>query len=168
MGFAFLLRSHSDNNLDELENETTKEDERAVLMEGGLIKSASTKFPSPSIRTNLIRSVYTILQVVPNESWPFFRFFIQLHWRTLCYNFLCLTSRFLTMEDSFLLENRQLLRAMWVVWWFWLCSICFFHLLMVNSFMQGWVWGNLVLFLHMWPNKFFLRLYEGAFNIRNW
>lgn len=68
MGFAFLLRSHSDNNLDELENETTKEDERAVLMEGGLIKSASTKFPSPSIRTNLIRSVFTILQVVPNES----------------------------------------------------------------------------------------------------
>ncbi|KAI3456057.1 hypothetical protein Pfo_012720 [Paulownia fortunei] len=66
---------HSDNNLVELESETIKEDDRAVLMEGGLTKSSSTKFPNPSIKTNLIR--------------------------------------FLTMEDSFLLENRQLLRAIY-------------------------------------------------------
>ncbi|EPS60340.1 hypothetical protein M569_14460, partial [Genlisea aurea] len=64
--------SHSD--LVELETTTIGEDERAVLMEGGLSKSPSTKFSSPSIRTNLYR--------------------------------------FLTMDDSFLLENRLILRAM--------------------------------------------------------
>ncbi|EYU43288.1 hypothetical protein ABFS82_08G132300 [Erythranthe guttata] len=47
--------SHSDSNLDELENQTIKEDERAVLIEGGLTKSASTKLASPSIKTNIIR-----------------------------------------------------------------------------------------------------------------
>ncbi|XP_057797692.1 protein REDUCED WALL ACETYLATION 3 isoform X1 [Salvia miltiorrhiza] len=46
---------HSDNNLAELESEAIKEDERAVLMEGGLAKSASTKSSSPSIKTNIIR-----------------------------------------------------------------------------------------------------------------
>ncbi|KAL3833605.1 hypothetical protein ACJIZ3_008341 [Penstemon smallii] len=79
---------HSDNNLVELENETIKEDDRAVLLEGGLTKSASIKLPSPSIKTNLIR--------------------------------------FLTMEDSFLLENRQLLRAMaefgGILFYFYLCD----------------------------------------------
>ncbi|KAK4488189.1 hypothetical protein RD792_003932 [Penstemon davidsonii] len=80
--------SHSDNNLVELENETIKEDDRTVLLEGGLTKSASIKLPSPSIKTNLIR--------------------------------------FLTMEDSFLLENRQLLRAMaefgGILFYFYLCD----------------------------------------------
>lgn len=47
--------SHSDYNLVELESETIKEDDRTVLMEGGLTKSSSTKLPSPSIKTNLIR-----------------------------------------------------------------------------------------------------------------
>ncbi|CAI9773263.1 unnamed protein product [Fraxinus pennsylvanica] len=65
---------HSDNNLSELENETIKEDDKAVLLEGGLAKSASAKLSTPSVKTNLIR--------------------------------------FITMEDSFLLENRALLRAM--------------------------------------------------------
>lgn len=46
---------HSDNNLAALESETIKEDERAVLMEGGLTKSASTKLSIPSIKTNMIR-----------------------------------------------------------------------------------------------------------------
>lgn len=46
---------HSDNNLAALESETIKEDERAVLMEGGLTKSASTKLSSSSIKTNMIR-----------------------------------------------------------------------------------------------------------------
>ncbi|KAI3466801.1 hypothetical protein Pfo_023464 [Paulownia fortunei] len=81
-------KSHSDNNLAELENETIKEDDRAVLLEGGLTKSASTKLSSPSIKTNLIR--------------------------------------FLTMEDSFLLENRQLLRAMaefgGILFYFYICD----------------------------------------------
>ncbi|KAK9267548.1 hypothetical protein L1049_009976 [Liquidambar formosana] len=63
---------HSDSNLVGLE--TIKEDDRAVLLEGGLTKSASAKFHSSSIKTNLIR--------------------------------------FLTMDDSFLLENRATLRAM--------------------------------------------------------
>ncbi|CAL5409159.1 unnamed protein product [Camellia sinensis] len=65
---------HSDNNLVELGNETVKEDDRAVLLEGGLTKSASAKFCTSSIKANLIR--------------------------------------FLTLEDSFLLENRSTFRAM--------------------------------------------------------
>lgn len=65
---------HSDVNLDELGKETIKEDDRAVLLEGGLPRSASAKFHSTSIKMNLIR--------------------------------------FLTMDDSFLLENRATLRAM--------------------------------------------------------
>ncbi|KAL8466202.1 hypothetical protein ACS0TY_035349 [Phlomoides rotata] len=79
---------HSDHNLVELESETIKEDDRAVLLEGGLTKSSSTKIPSPSIKTNLIR--------------------------------------FLTMDDSFLLDNRQLLRAMaefgGILFYFYLCD----------------------------------------------
>ncbi|XP_022848567.1 protein REDUCED WALL ACETYLATION 3-like isoform X1 [Olea europaea var. sylvestris] len=66
--------SHSDSNLVEMETATVKEDDRAVLLEGGLTKSASTNLSTPSIKTNLIR--------------------------------------FLTMDASFLLENRQILRAM--------------------------------------------------------
>lgn len=65
---------HSDANLAELGNGTVKEDDRAVLLEGGLSKSASIKFQTASIRTSLIR--------------------------------------FITMDDSFLLENRAILRAM--------------------------------------------------------
>ncbi|KAJ0989220.1 hypothetical protein J5N97_007576 [Dioscorea zingiberensis] len=65
---------HSDINLVELGNETVKEDDRAVLLEGGLTKSTSVKFLNASIRTNLIR--------------------------------------FITMDETFLLENRALLKAM--------------------------------------------------------
>ncbi|PIN23602.1 O-acetyltransferase [Handroanthus impetiginosus] len=85
---ASTPKVHSDNNLVELENESIKEDDRAVLLEGGLAKSASTKLSSPSIKTNLIR--------------------------------------FLTMEDSFLLENRHLLRAMaefgGILFYFYICD----------------------------------------------
>ncbi|KAJ6965815.1 hypothetical protein NC652_003635 [Populus alba x Populus x berolinensis] len=65
---------HSDNNLLDLEKETIKEDDRAVLLEGGLPRSASAKFHSSAIKMNLIR--------------------------------------FMTLDDSFLLENRATLRAM--------------------------------------------------------
>ncbi|PIA41491.1 hypothetical protein AQUCO_02200126v1 [Aquilegia coerulea] len=65
---------HSDANLTELGGESIKEDDRAILLEGGLTKSASARFQSSSIRENLVR--------------------------------------FLTMEESFLLENRVTLRAM--------------------------------------------------------
>ncbi|XP_059669172.1 protein REDUCED WALL ACETYLATION 3-like isoform X2 [Cornus florida] len=65
---------HSDINIVELGNEMVKEDDRAVLLEGGLTKSASAKFYTSSIKVNLIR--------------------------------------FLTLDDSFLLENRATLRAM--------------------------------------------------------
>uniref|UniRef100_A0A7C9DUK3 Cas1p 10 TM acyl transferase domain-containing protein n=1 Tax=Opuntia streptacantha TaxID=393608 RepID=A0A7C9DUK3_OPUST len=64
---------HSDNNLVELENEPSKEDDRAVLLEGGLVKSVALK-SSPSIKQNLMR--------------------------------------FVTMDESFLLDNRATLRAM--------------------------------------------------------
>ncbi|KAJ6803281.1 protein REDUCED WALL ACETYLATION 3-like [Iris pallida] len=67
-------KSHSDTNLVELGNGTVKEDDRAVLLEGGLSKSASAKIQSGSVRVNLIR--------------------------------------FITMDESFLLENRAVLRAM--------------------------------------------------------
>ncbi|XP_009621383.1 protein REDUCED WALL ACETYLATION 3 isoform X1 [Nicotiana tabacum] len=80
--------SHSDNNLVELENATIKEEDRAVLLEGGLSNSASTKLSSSSIKTNIVR--------------------------------------FLTMEDSFLLENRATLRAMsefgGILFYFYICD----------------------------------------------
>ncbi|KAM0944384.1 putative cas1p 10 TM acyl transferase domain-containing protein [Dioscorea sansibarensis] len=65
---------HSDINLVELGNEAVKEDDRAVLLEGGLTKSTSAKFQNASVRANLIR--------------------------------------FITMDETFLLENRALLKAM--------------------------------------------------------
>ncbi|KAK4361296.1 hypothetical protein RND71_020248 [Anisodus tanguticus] len=84
----FSCCSHSDNNLVELENATIKEEDRVVLLEGGLSKSASTKSSSSSIRTNIVR--------------------------------------FLTMEDSFLLENRATLRAMsefgGILFYFYICD----------------------------------------------
>ncbi|GLU13936.1 hypothetical protein SLE2022_305390 [Rubroshorea leprosula] len=72
---ASLSKVHSDNNLVELAaGQTIKEDDRAVLLEGGLTRSASAKFYGSTVKTNLLR--------------------------------------FLTMEDSFLLEHRLTLRAM--------------------------------------------------------
>ncbi|XP_058079405.1 protein REDUCED WALL ACETYLATION 3-like [Magnolia sinica] len=46
---------HSDVNLVDLEGETIKEDDRAILLEGSLAKSASAKLQSSSVRANLIR-----------------------------------------------------------------------------------------------------------------
>ncbi|XP_031284562.1 protein REDUCED WALL ACETYLATION 3-like [Pistacia vera] len=46
---------HSDTNLDELEKETIKEADRAVLLEGGLTRSASARLHSSSFKTNMIR-----------------------------------------------------------------------------------------------------------------
>ncbi|KAK9696929.1 hypothetical protein RND81_08G005500 [Saponaria officinalis] len=68
------VHSDSDSNLVELGNEATKEDDRAVLLEGGLAKSASQKSSSSSVKSNLIR--------------------------------------FVTMDETFLMENRLILRAM--------------------------------------------------------
>uniref|UniRef100_A0A1D1Y8M1 CAS1 domain-containing protein 1 n=1 Tax=Anthurium amnicola TaxID=1678845 RepID=A0A1D1Y8M1_9ARAE len=50
-----LSKVHSDTNLVELGNETVKEDDRDVLLEGGLSKSSSARFQSFSVRTNLIK-----------------------------------------------------------------------------------------------------------------
>ncbi|KAI3732896.1 hypothetical protein L1987_64108 [Smallanthus sonchifolius] len=49
-------RSHSDNNLVELETKTEEVDQ-AVLLEGGFTKSASLKQHATSIKANLIRFV---------------------------------------------------------------------------------------------------------------
>lgn len=68
------LKVHSDSNLVELGNDTIKDDDREVLLEGGLTRSGSARFQSSSIRANI--------------------------------------TRFLTMDDAFLLENRATLRAM--------------------------------------------------------
>ncbi|GJM93817.1 hypothetical protein PR202_ga10406 [Eleusine coracana subsp. coracana] len=65
------IKAHSDSNL---EKETVGEDDKAVLLEGGMSKSPSTKLRNMSTKTNLIR--------------------------------------FITMDESFLLENRAVLRAM--------------------------------------------------------
>ncbi|RXH99003.1 hypothetical protein DVH24_011328 [Malus domestica] len=82
------VHSDTDTNLVELGKVTIKEDERAVLLEGGLSRSASTKFDSLSIKINLIR--------------------------------------FLTMDDSFLLENRATLRVMSelgaILFYFYICD----------------------------------------------
>lgn len=52
---SFLGCSHSDINLVELGKETIKEDDRAVLLDGSLTRSASAKFHSSTIKLNLIR-----------------------------------------------------------------------------------------------------------------
>ncbi|MFS7905487.1 putative N-acetylneuraminate 7-O(or 9-O)-acetyltransferase [Helianthus anomalus] len=79
---------HSDNSLVELQSEAIKEDDRAVLLEGGLTKSASMRQPAASIKANLIR--------------------------------------FVTMEESFLIENRATLRAMsefgGILFYFYICD----------------------------------------------
>ncbi|XP_042492843.1 protein REDUCED WALL ACETYLATION 2-like isoform X2 [Macadamia integrifolia] len=64
---------NSDVNLVELGKETVKEDERAVLLEGGGLQSASPRVSSLSVTSNIVR--------------------------------------FLLMDESFLLENRLTLRA---------------------------------------------------------
>ncbi|KAL8235913.1 hypothetical protein R6Q59_016994 [Mikania micrantha] len=85
---SWASKVHSDNNLVELETKTKEEDVQAVLLEGGLTKSASLKQPATSIKANLIR--------------------------------------FVTMEDSFLLENRATLRAMsefgGILFYFYICD----------------------------------------------
>ncbi|GAB2296911.1 Protein REDUCED WALL ACETYLATION 3 [Dionaea muscipula] len=65
---------HSDSNLLELANEAVKEEDRAVLLEGGLTKTSPAKFHTSSVKSNLLR--------------------------------------FVSMDESFLLENRATLRAM--------------------------------------------------------
>ncbi|KAL9274486.1 REDUCED WALL ACETYLATION 1-like protein [Drosera capensis] len=65
---------HSDNNLVELGSDAVKEEDRAVLLEGGVLKSASAKFHSSSAKSSLLR--------------------------------------FVSMDESFLLENRMTLRSM--------------------------------------------------------
>ncbi|KAL3019935.1 hypothetical protein AAZX31_05G117500 [Glycine max] len=79
---------HSDASLEELGKDAIKEDDRAILLESGLTRSASAKFHPSSVKLNLIR--------------------------------------FLTMDDSFLLENRATLRAMaefgLILFYFYICD----------------------------------------------
>ena len=49
---CFVFCSHSDANLD---NGTIKEDDKSVLLEGGQLKSPSTKFRNLSTKANLLR-----------------------------------------------------------------------------------------------------------------
>lgn len=83
-----VSKVHSDINLPEVGDETTKEDDRALLLEGGLTKSTSAKQSTLSIKTMLIR--------------------------------------FLTMDESFLLEHRAALRAMsefgGILFYFYICD----------------------------------------------
>ncbi|KAH0886786.1 hypothetical protein HID58_062882 [Brassica napus] len=80
---------HSDNNLVEMGEVKTKEEEVAVLLEGGgLPRSVSTRFYNSPVKTNLIR--------------------------------------FLTLDDSFLIDNRATLRAMaefgGILFYFYICD----------------------------------------------
>lgn len=100
--FAFLYCSHSDNNLVELGGVVgEKDDDKADLLEGGLPRSASLRFHNSSIRTNIIRLV--LLPHYPS----FLITTLQLFSARVS-----LIYRFLSMEDSFLLEHRATLRAM--------------------------------------------------------
>lgn len=56
--------SHADYNLVPLDSQTVKEDARAVLMEGGLTKSLSTKLSSASVKTSLIRWVVVHIVII--------------------------------------------------------------------------------------------------------
>lgn len=101
----YLDCSHSDNNLLELEKETSREDNRAVLLEGGLTRTASAKFHSSSVKLNLIRLIAISCSILIE---------FYLDYLNFCYHLQLLVYRFITMDDSFLLENRPTLRAMWV------------------------------------------------------
>lgn len=64
--------SHSDTSLDELGKDAIKEDDRAILLETGLSRSASAKSHASSVKLNLIRSFFTICTV---KVFFFFQFF---------------------------------------------------------------------------------------------
>ncbi|CAD5190669.1 protein REDUCED WALL ACETYLATION 3-like [Musa acuminata AAA Group] len=68
------MKVHSDVNLDGLDNETVREDDRDALLEGGLSRPSSARLHNLSVRANLIR--------------------------------------FISMDEPFLLEHREALRAM--------------------------------------------------------
>lgn len=103
--------SHSDNNLTEFGNEAIKEEDRAVLLEGGLPKSASLKLQSTSVKTNIIRLVCLLLHAFSGGFSPshLLNCFVL---NIFAIHLSCFASRFVTMEDSFLLENRVTLRAL--------------------------------------------------------
>lgn len=88
------------------------------MLESGLTRSASAKFHPSSVKLNLIRSFSTI-----NFSWGSFCF-LALSLKIL--TFLLSICRFLTMDDSFLLENRATLRAMYVII-LWMTKYNLFH-----------------------------------------
>ncbi|RRT60579.1 hypothetical protein BHM03_00029480, partial [Ensete ventricosum] len=50
-------RNHSDVNLDGLDNEAVREDDRDALLEGGLSRPSSARLHNSSVRANLIRLV---------------------------------------------------------------------------------------------------------------
>ncbi|KAG0461039.1 hypothetical protein HPP92_021336 [Vanilla planifolia] len=83
-----LSKVHSDSNLVELGN-VVKEDDHAMLLEGGLIKVCVSKIPERFYPYNFDQ----------------YKFHINISDVDVC-------CRFVTMDESFLVENRVLLRAM--------------------------------------------------------
>lgn len=77
-----LLCSHSDSNLVELGEETIKEDDRAILLEGGLSRSASVKFNSSSIKVNLMRFSLWYASSLLNFMFIYLQAFL-----TFCFSF---------------------------------------------------------------------------------
>jgi len=67
LNLFFVESSHSDTSLEELGKDAIKEDDRAILLESGLTRSASAKFHPSSVKLNLIRS----FSMIRNFMWFF-------------------------------------------------------------------------------------------------
>ena len=107
MGCWFASR-HSDVGLVELGNEAVKEDDRAVLLEGG-VQSASPKARSSTSTFPIFRyCLFESSQLLLNF---FFLSFFMLKFN-YCSCFFFTIFRFFTMEEQFLIDNRLTLRAM--------------------------------------------------------
>ncbi|KAI8003706.1 Protein REDUCED WALL ACETYLATION 2 [Camellia lanceoleosa] len=61
-GLARLVR-HFDISLVELANETVKQDDRAVLLEGGGLQSVSPKARSSPVTSHVVRSEFGVLLI---------------------------------------------------------------------------------------------------------
>lgn len=129
-GVVLCTSRHSDVNLVDLVKESDKEEDTAVLLEGGEVQAVS---PRPRITWGSSPIVRFFLFF----SFHFEMASVEIIHLCICYLFLLalitilvceLTFRFLLMDDTFLIENRLTLRAMWVN----------YFLEVIRSFLIGW------------------------------
>ena len=93
-------------NLVEIGNDAVKEDDRAVLLEGGGLQSASPKARSST------SSLSPILKFVIRAVDFFFLSFLSILVDQLLHFYALFLLRFLMMDETFLVENQLTLRAM--------------------------------------------------------